>query len=112
MDSIPFNLQLQSLVSYVKYEKLYNKISGNVDSCYKTMNMDCLLKTDNIFHIGGTVSKILIDNRNLRWITPLVQNIENKSVIIAVGLGHLFGKNGLINLLREQGYEVTPVKLN
>jgi len=30
--------------------------------------------------------------------------------IFAVGAGHLPGKDGVINLLRQAGYMVTPVK--
>ena len=36
--------------------------------------------------------------------------IVEKSLLIAVGAGHLPGKEGCINLLRLQGYKVTPVK--
>jgi uncharacterized protein YbaP (TraB family) len=36
--------------------------------------------------------------------------MPEKSVIIAVGAGHLAGENGVIKLLRKEGYIVKPVK--
>ena len=36
--------------------------------------------------------------------------LPEKSMLIAVGAGHLPGKKGCINLLRQAGYKVTPVK--
>jgi uncharacterized protein YbaP (TraB family) len=34
----------------------------------------------------------------------------NNSLVVAVGAGHLPGKKGVLNLLREAGYKVEPVK--
>ncbi|MBA2334195.1 MAG: TraB/GumN family protein [Blastocatellia bacterium] len=34
-----------------------------------------------------------------------------KPTFIAVGAGHLGGKNGVIRLLRARGYKLTPIKL-
>jgi len=40
--------------------------------------------------------------------------MPNKSLVIAVGAGHLPGDQGVIKLLRKEGYTVEPVdnKLN
>ena len=35
--------------------------------------------------------------------------MKNKSLFIAVGAGHLAGENGVIQLLRNNGYNVVPV---
>ena len=32
------------------------------------------------------------------------------SIFFAVGAGHLYGKNGVISLLRKEGYTVEPLK--
>ena len=36
--------------------------------------------------------------------------MHDRPVTIAVGAGHLPGKNGVIELLRKEGYTVKPVK--
>jgi len=37
--------------------------------------------------------------------------IAGKSSFIAVGGGHLGGKNGVVNLLKAKGYQVQTIKL-
>lgn len=51
----------------------------------------------------------LIDNRNLRWVSQLRSLMAERSTFIAVGVGHLPGPKGLLNLLREAGYVVQAV---
>lgn len=54
----------------------------------------------------------LLDNRNKNWLAKLPDMMTDKPLFIAVGAGHLFGKAGLIEGLRKQGYQVKPVKTN
>jgi uncharacterized protein YbaP (TraB family) len=51
-----------------------------------------------------------LDDRNKKWISKIETIIARKAEFIAVGAGHLWGKNGVIALLREEGYKVVPVK--
>lgn len=52
----------------------------------------------------------LIYTRNQNWI-PLIQKYtREKSSFIGVGAGHLGGKKGVINLLREAGFTLTPIE--
>lgn len=53
----------------------------------------------------------LLDDRNLAWIPKMETAIKEKPTFFAVGAGHFGGKNGLINLLKAKGYQVTPVKI-
>ena len=52
---------------------------------------------------------ILLTNRNIAWAPQIVKFIFEKPSFIAVGAAHLAGENGLINLLRKEGFTVTPV---
>ena len=53
---------------------------------------------------------IMVDNRNFAWVEILPDYINQSPCFIAVGALHLGGENGLINLLKKQGYKITPVK--
>lgn len=53
--------------------------------------------------------KILLENRNRNWTEQLLKMLPENSCFIAVGSLHLPGETGLIQLLRNEGYEVTPV---
>lgn len=52
-----------------------------------------------------------IDARNLRMLESLLGHLEEKQVFVAVGALHLPGKTGLVKLLREQGFTLTPLPL-
>ncbi|MDX1907128.1 MAG: TraB/GumN family protein [Bacteroidia bacterium] len=51
----------------------------------------------------------LLDDRNQKWISLISELIRKNTVLIAVGAGHLGGEYGVVNLLRQAGYEVKPV---
>ena len=51
-----------------------------------------------------------LDNRNKAWIPIIEKSIHEKPMFIAVGAAHLAGENGVINLLRKQGYTVKAVE--
>jgi len=67
--------------------------------------------TDRIEEESDDLSNVL--ERNRLWISKLLPLLKQGSCFIAVGAGHLFaGSNeGLISLLRDRGYIVTPVRL-
>ena len=51
----------------------------------------------------------LLTKRNQNWI-PLIETfIKEKSSFIAVGAAHLAGDEGVIKLLKEAGYKLTPL---
>lgn len=53
--------------------------------------------------------RLLLGARNERWM-PLLERLTAKGDgFVAVGAGHLPGKDGLVALLRERGYRVTRV---
>lgn len=49
--------------------------------------------------------------RNQLWLPKIMSKIGEGSCFTAVGLGHLQYQTGLIQLLRREGYTLTPVKL-
>ena len=53
----------------------------------------------------------LLGDRNRAWIPKLETAFKERPTFVAVGAGHLGGKNGVIKLLRKKGYRVKPVKL-
>lgn len=52
----------------------------------------------------------LISDRNRRWVEAMPAIMERGATLFAVGAAHLIGPDGLINLLRAQGYTVEPVR--
>jgi uncharacterized protein YbaP (TraB family) len=51
----------------------------------------------------------MLTKRNKEWLNKMPEMMNNNSVFFAVGAAHLLGKNGVIQLLKDKGYTVTPV---
>jgi uncharacterized protein YbaP (TraB family) len=52
---------------------------------------------------------LLLYNRNANWVSQFPAIAKNASTLFAVGAGHLGGSKGVINLLRQRGYQVRPI---
>jgi uncharacterized protein YbaP (TraB family) len=115
LDSIPYKLQAEQLVSYIDG---INKNAGGGDAelnemmkAYKSQDLqkleDLMMKTD----MGvGNFTEVLLYKRNRNWVAKLKDLMPQKSLLVAVGAGHLPGEKGVINLLRKAGYTVTPME--
>ncbi|HUM98006.1 MAG TPA: TraB/GumN family protein [Chitinophagaceae bacterium] len=114
LDSIPYKLQAQQLVQYIDSATLGdtdNKQLLEMFDAYR--NQD--LKKLEAFMIDtdaglASFTDILLYQRNANWVTKLREILPEKSLVIAVGAGHLPGEKGVINLLRKGGYKVSPVE--
>ena len=52
----------------------------------------------------------MFTNRNKNWVQQLKTIMPEKSVFVVVGSGHLPGNDGVIDLLKREGYTVEPMK--
>ncbi len=50
--------------------------------------------------------------RNLEWLPKITKMINSKPSFIAVGVSHLEGEKGLLRLLKEKGYTLTPLRVS
>ena len=73
---------------------------------YKQFEVDYQLDTDLMQTEND--SPLLIE-RNNQWTATLEAAMHTRNCFVAVGLRHLFYKQGLIEQLRLRGYLVTPV---
>ena len=114
LDSIPYKLQAEQLVSYIddiNKNKTEDKELQEMMKAYKNQDLEKLeelmMKTD----MGiGNFTDVLLYNRNRNWVEKLKEILPKKSVLVAVGAGHLPGEKGVINLLRKAGYTITPME--
>lgn len=60
---------------------------------------------------GAMMNDELIRIRNHRMADRIIPMILRQSVFIAIGSGHLPGSEGVIALMRKEGFEVEPVAL-
>ncbi|MBX2928909.1 MAG: TraB/GumN family protein [Saprospiraceae bacterium] len=55
------------------------------------------------------IEKALLEDRNRAWIPQMEKLVKTTPTFFAVGAAHLGGKTGVIALLRQNGYNVTPI---
>ena len=91
----------ESIVFLRQMERVY--VSQNIDSLYSmiTSEESVIAEEEDAF----------LNQRNIQWIPKIEELIQSKRTFIAVGAGHLGGPNGVIRLLEQKGYTLTPVEL-
>ncbi len=114
LDSIPYKLQAEQLVKYIdEEEKDNNNAAAETLEMLKAYNDQDLKKLEAMINksdIGiSSFTELLLYKRNRNWIKKLKDILPSKSLLIAVGAGHLPGQEGVIELLRKEGYTVEPV---
>ncbi len=114
LDSIPYKLQAEQLVSYINSSGKDGNENKQLQEMFKAYNEQDLgllekLMVETDPGMAG-FTDIMLYHRNQNWVTKLKKILPEKSVLIAVGAGHLPGEKGVINLLRKEGYSVTPVE--
>ena len=66
-------------------------------------------KSNANWSISDEENAEMVDNRNIAWARQLPELMQSSSCFIAVGALHLPGENGLIKLLKQEGYKVRPI---
>lgn len=113
-DSIPYRTQANLLLKYIESGqdskdamREYNELL----KAYKDQDLNKLEKLTRDDDMGiANFEDLLLYNRNRNWVKKLSTLLLDKPLTIAVGAGHLPGNQGLLNLLRKEGFTVEPVR--
>ncbi|MBS1746660.1 MAG: TraB/GumN family protein [Bacteroidetes bacterium] len=108
-DAIPYKVQAEELKESVLNIDSIKTGFQKMLSVYKQKDLDSLSKMINEGDDMSGYSDMLLTNRNKKWIPEIIEQAKLKPTFFAVGAGHLGNADGVINLLKEQGYTVTPV---
>ena len=109
-DAIPDSLEIRSIMNMVNDLESHKKEFSRMSSLYKTQDLDALyqLMAESPEMMGS--QELLLDRRNRNWIPVMESVMKNSSTFFAVGAGHLAGSQGVLELLRKQGYKVKGIK--
>ncbi|MEM6632387.1 MAG: TraB/GumN family protein [Bacteroidota bacterium] len=110
VEAIPLEEQAKSLMETVRnsggicqeYQHMYDLYnSQQLDSLMFMVDEDPSIKSQ---------AATLLDNRNQNWIPKIEAWMKFQPIFVAVGAAHLPGPQGVVELLREEGYTVRPVE--
>lgn len=111
-DRIPMKVQVKDLMRTVDegMEKAREGLQ-KMQVAYQQEDLAKLIEVMNDPEAGAIMEyqEILLDERNVNWIERIQKIAADTPSFFGVGAGHLAGEKGVIQLLRDQGYTVTPV---
>lgn len=111
MDKIPMEKQVKILLesiddfhsSRIEFQNLVNVYkSKDINGVYSLM-----IEASAEYKEFG---EFLINERNVNWIPKLIAMANQELCFVAVGCGHLGGEKGILNLLKQRGFEVKPIE--
>ena len=112
-DEISYQDQADELLKTVKdnLEKDKKEFQEMI-TIYQNKDIEGMLKmmSDSDNKITSENQDILLNDRNKKWIPIMVKIMKDKPTFFGVGAGHLAGEEGVIKLLRKQGYKVEAVQ--
>ena len=109
-DSIPYEVQAKGLYQAIDSLAVYGDYFNKMLQAYKRQQLDSLAEDIATDETLKAYNYLLLDKRNINWVAQLKTTMPKQPVFVAVGAGHLVGNKGLINLLQNAGYTVTPIK--
>jgi len=108
-DGIPYKDQAQMLLDAIASDNPDGEEFQELINLYKEQDVEGLYKMMQGDETVAEYEDALLTTRNKNWI-PIMSDLMSKDVtFFAVGAGHLGGPQGVINLLREEGYTLTPI---
>jgi uncharacterized protein len=108
---------VQGIADFLKRPDWDSLVLAYFDNTEKLKGQYASLKLDSVcteFYSGNySVEFIdkLLDKRNINMVDRTLPIMRTKPVFIAVGAGHLCGKKGILAILKEKGYTITPVNI-
>lgn len=108
---LPKEMQTKMVMESIRNDQSQDSLFVQMQERYRKQDLKGLAKLMADEKDGvASQTEVFLDQRNKNWI-PLIENyIKTNKTFIAVGAGHLPGKNGVIQLLRDKGYILTPIQ--
>ena len=108
----PLPQQASALLKTIKHFDKMKPFIIEMCDVYMKQDLDSIFQLMQDPELSFTPEEMnrLVNNRNHNWSQQLKDILPQQPTFIVVGGGHLPGSNGLIELLREQGFTVTPVE--
>jgi uncharacterized protein YbaP (TraB family) len=108
-DEIPYEAQAEELLEFMKEEGAMKNIFEEILTHYKAKDVGAIEKMFDNYYDSPEQKEILLNQRNHNWIDDIQRLSKDQNVFYAVGAGHLGGQEGVLELLRKEGFTVRPV---
>ncbi|MBG39281.1 MAG: hypothetical protein CL857_05090 [Cryomorphaceae bacterium] len=109
-NQIPFDDQMDMVFNELNEGEKNKQDFNDMQQAYIEQDLAtlCDFSSDKTF-VG--YKALFLDNRNKKWMPKMKEMMLEEKVFFAVGAGHLCGENGLIALLKKEGFTIKPIEL-
>jgi uncharacterized protein YbaP (TraB family) len=117
LENMPMPMQLSLLDQAIAESGQVTKVHAQMVDAYLENNLVTLqaLSNQQFETVGKDISDYFIElgihARNHRMAETLLHQLDEKTVFVAVGALHLPGEQGLLDLLRQHGFELNPLAM-
>lgn len=109
-DQIPDSAQAHMILEMIDHFPAQQTEFMQMVEAYQKQDLSTLsaMMNDSPDMVG--FEEVLLLKRNRKWIPVMEEAMSKWGVFFAVGAGHLSGREGLISMLRQAGYDVVPLR--
>ena len=108
-DTVSEDEQLAWLVKYAKNQEKLKLDLANLVEAYQQENISEVLDFMTEYPEYKKIEDALLYDRNEKWIERIEVIANDKTNLFAVGTAHLPSQSGVIELLRKEGFTLTPI---
>ncbi|WP_336514791.1 TraB/GumN family protein [Pollutibacter soli] len=108
-DKIPDSAEIKMILEMSRNFSEQKKEFSKMTESYKAKDLDALGNAISSSPDIAGFEDILLVDRNRNWISIMEKAMKKEPTFFAVGAGHLPGKEGVIELLRKEGYTVRAI---
>ncbi len=109
-DAFPVEEQIKALMHSVENFDKQKSEYKKLEAAYARGDIDKVFEYSlHPFENNATFIKEFYFKRNQEWLPKLERMFADRQSFVAVGVTHLEGEQGLLALLKEKGYTLTPI---
>jgi uncharacterized protein len=102
--------QCDMLIDMIKEPDLLGKKFNDLLEAYINADLNKILKLSKEKALSNNFNNVFIKDRNKRMARKIISFSKKHSTFNTLGAGHLPGDDGIVNLLKNKGYTLTPIK--
>ena len=110
LETLPVDSVIKELADALENKSKDDTEYNKMITAYKQQDIPTLYTLITQSKELGDGMDAFLDTRNKKWIPRMAEKMNKNSIFFAVGAGHLWGDNGVISLLRKDGYTIEPIK--
>lgn len=107
--SLPDSVMASMILEEIRHPEANAEQERKLTGLYIAKNTEALAAYVSEEQGSAELTQSLIVDRNRNWIPKITDYMQTRSCFFAVGAGHLGGASGVLQLLKNEGFDVTPV---